>query len=214
MPLIIIILIITVGLIVVRESDRERARIRNNETAAFRKTNAELELEVMDSFIKKGQSFDESFELTIKKIVGMGYDPCIPKSAYKDYGGSDYCISNVRDPGRYDSDAVKDKIWQYETFKKKMGKFFTDSVTYNEYVYDNFYKSKFAYSMDPYTHLASILWSLNDYVFSNTFGTCEVVGYNVGQLGIPYSYQLKVLKTGEVINTQCIDDKRFVHGQR
>ena len=210
MPLIIAVLIVIVLIVSVKESKREDNRKSRYNTTALLKTNASLEREIMDSFIKRGIGFNEAFDMAVSKIVELGYEPCIPKTAYKGDGSETYYSSIVIDVDQYNSAAVRHRLYQYNNFKKKMGHFFTDAVTYDEYVYDNFYTCSLAYDRDKNGTLASELWALDDYVVNSRLGTCKVVGYVVGKLGIPIYYQIKVLKTGEIITSPCLKNNMFV----
>ena len=100
MPLIIAVLIILVVIVSARESNKKNATQSAIREKDRRKTNAKLEHHILDTYMKHGYSFDEAFDKAYQDMIEAGYDPCIPRSAYKNregiessscgvYGGND-----------------------------------------------------------------------------------------------------------------------------
>jgi hypothetical protein len=152
-------------------------------------------------------AFDEAYEATLKEIVSLGYEPCIPRDAYgkrsktsvfdkaPSYGSE---TSWVENPERYDSSLVKTRKRNFNGDDKR--------------VYKNFPKTHYEYELDlKRSSLRAKTIEKGQFITHPEYGTCEVLGYNYGILGTSGTYKVRVLKTGETVNTIKIGDSRIRH---
>lgn len=224
MPLVIAVLIFVVILLNGKDANKNNARRSANRAKDSRKTNAELEQRVLDTYLKHGYSFDDAFSQTYQDMIKAGYEPCIPREAYyvtedEDNVWSSFCsdgrarwtngIKGRFCPGIYDSDWVKDRqIAVVRSWKANHGEDIS-SEKLDELTYTNFPTSEWAHQRDLNIRAnMSKAEPVGTYVTYPGLGTCQVLGYNWIDGGASGGvYKLKVLKTGEMKYVKIGDDK-------
>lgn len=82
MPLIIAILVILVVFVSVRESKKKNDNLAAIREKDSRKTNARMEQQIVDYYMKRGYSFSDAYRKSYEDMVEAGYVPCIPRDAY------------------------------------------------------------------------------------------------------------------------------------
>lgn len=207
MPLIIAVVAVIAIFVIVRDNAKDRARDAANYEKSSRKTNAEKERQILDSFLKRGESFDDAFVKTQEAMSDLGYDPCIPKNAYgtdfsgmKIVGQSDETsyIGNVSE--RFDSDFVKMR-------KRQLARNKSDLTEAN--IYRNFPKNIHEYNQC----LRADTLQMQAVQVGETFtypgyGTVEVIGHRYLNASTGF-YDVKVLRTGEIVTTIKIGDDKI-----
>lgn len=207
MPLIIAFIAIVVLFVSLHDSKKEYNRKSADYAVSMRKTNARLEQETLDRFFRQGMSFNDAYEATLKEIVSLGYDPCIPRDAYGKKSktcafdkapSSESETSWVESPEKYDSHLVK--------MRKK------DFNGNDELVYKNFPKTHCEYEIDlKRSSLRAKTIEKGQWITYPGYGTCEVLGYNYSPLGTKGTYKVRVISTGEIVNTIKIGDSKIRH---
>lgn len=201
MPLIIAVLIVVVVVSSLRNSSKESKREERIHTANSRKTNAKKERLLVDAHMKAGEPFDRAFELARQDIVKAGFEPCIPKTAYKscqpiwdDLGAVE--TSECPDFQRYDSNAVRLRREEYKTRCRKAGRKHTEEGE-EAYVYgDDFPDTavKYARYLNNYqkTHQIDAV-PVGRYISYRGIGTCEVTALDFDKA----EHEVRVVLTGE-----------------
>ena len=205
MPLIIAVLIIIVVVSCARNSNKELKRQNREYTAAARKTNAKMERELVDRYMKYGKSFNEAFDLARKDMISAGYDPCIPRDAYKPKrwnahptSGSNHPeTSECPDYDKYDSQAVQKLRSEYRSQCRQKGVKWSRNDEDN-YVYsDRLPTTPAQYSAylnrSVKTHQYESV-AVGKYISYLGLGTCEVIALDFESA----MHTVKVVKTGEI----------------
>ena len=203
MPLIIVILAIIVLFSWANNSSKNSYNQMSEHTASARKTDAETERALVDKYMKSGMLFDDAFEKSRSDMIENGFDPCIPKSAYKErYWHTDLAsiTSECRDCTKYDSRAVRNLRGDYERecrdrgvpgskeeerkYIYQSGKLPTSPWQYSEYLSNK--KRLHVYDAVP----------VGKYISYLGVGTCEVIDLDF-EKGM---HTVKVIKTGAIMH--------------
>lgn len=220
----LIFMIIVVGIIVLAmnsvESSKKQSKLSAIREKDRRITNARLERETVDKYVKYGLSFDEAFERAREDIIASGFDPCIPKGEYKvnKYGernspthySTHICGRWPYDVSKqFDSFAVKQRR---NSIKQQWRNVHGDEIPSDELerrIYEAFPQTEFDYlrDLDAQIRVYKTI-EIGSYITYPGLGMCEIIGYNNPELSWG-TYQLKVLKTGEVVNYVRIGDNRI-----
>lgn len=226
----LIFMIIVVGIIVVCmsgiESSKNQAKMSGIREKDRQMTNARLEQATVDKYMKRGFTFDEAFERARNDMVGAGYVPCIPRSAY---GGKSMFEHRDNTQNHYSSDCyhkLYGGVENYDSFDVQQrrktilhkwslenggngwspppGKTMPQDEL-DRALYSNFPKTEFECRKDYLDNQKVYALPKGCYLTYPNLGMCEVLGYN--NLGSQSgTYQLKVLKTGQIVNYVRIDD--------
>lgn len=209
MPLIIGVVLIICIFVVFHDKDKDLNRKNANYEKARRKTNAEKERLILDGFMKQGMTLTEAYAATQKEMIRLGYDPCIPISAYgtnfsgtkEIFGGEE--TSYIDDASkRFDSDEVKTR----KRLLEKSGRQLTD-----ENVYDSFPKNNAEYEQNlkrQTLQFQSI--PVGEWITYPGYGMLEILGYEYSPFNHNKGYyKAKVVKTGEVVTTIKIGDSKI-----
>lgn len=207
MPLIIAVVAIIVLIVWMRDSKKERFRMSANYEKARRKTNAPLERDVLDGFLKDGMTFNEAYSATKKRMYELGYEPCIPKKAYFGY------TRNVNSPQRletslmadhstewYDSAVVKSRREQI----RQEGRTPTDEEVYAVFPRNN---AEYAVELKRSNVKTRAIPVGESFIFPG-LGAVEVVSHDFSHavFGKGY-YNVRVLKTGEMARIKVGDER-------
>lgn len=211
MPLIIAVVVIIFIFVKIYEGKKEGSKRSAMRTKDRAKTNATLERNIVDQYMKHGYSFDEAFHKAYEDIVALGYEPCIPRNAYsRNRNGvqSSYC-ANPRD---YDSFWVKQRrnaIVQ-EWARTHPGERIPYE-TFDEQIYDNYPLTEAAYLIDMKVQtLKTQAVPVGEYLIYPNLGTCEVIAHNyIGDGKFGGTYTLKVLSTGAIVSFVKIGDSKI-----
>lgn len=205
MLLIIAVLIIIVVLSCAKNSNKELMRRNREYTAAARKTNAKMERDLVDHYMKHGKSFNDAFESARQDMLAAGYEPCIPREAYKPRhwtatlnSGAKYPeTSECPDYDKYDSQAVKnlrsDYRMQCEKKDVKWSKNDEDAYVFSDRLPTTPAQYSVYLDRSIKTHQYESV-AIGKYISYPGFGTCEVI-----DLDFEHSmHTVKVLKTGKI----------------
>ena len=202
MPLIIAVLIIIVAVSWAKNSNKELSRQNKEYTAAARKTNAKMERDLVDHYMKHGKSFSDAFESARQDMLSAGYEPCIPREAYKPKRWYAPPTSGIKPPEtsecpeyeKYDSEAVKHLRDDYRRECRMKG------VEWSQKDEDAYvYSDKLPTTPAQYSAYLSRLLKyeavpVGKYISHTSYGTCEVIS-----LDFEHSmHTVKVVKTGEI----------------
>ncbi len=213
MPLVIAVLVIIVLIINARDSRKNIDRRSSLYAKDCRKTNAVLEQKIMDMYMKYGYSADEAFRKSYEDMVAAGYEPCIPRNAYRP--NSSYCGDECSfAPEKYDSHLIRDRRkditeeWRQnhpgediQKYREKIDKLVYQKFprNENEYAYDIKRRAKRAQA-EP----------VGTFIIYPELGTCEILSHNwLGDGAYGGTYTLRVLKTGEVVTYVKIGDNKI-----
>jgi len=172
MPLIILVIIIVLVFATAKSTYATNTNKDIRLSANLLKTNALLEQRIMDECAKQGMTVDEAYEYTVKKVIDMGFSPCVQKRIYEKYSawfstrmGYEYWIL-------YDSPVVKNRR---EIFKA------LDIVPTDDELYKNFPTTEMEYKneMNMGGTLAH-LQKKGTHVTYGGYGLCKIVGYSIG----------------------------------
>ena len=212
MPLIIVVLIIIVVFINTKDKTNNNEIKRREYTASIRKTNAKLELELVQQFYRLDQNEDRSIELAKAELINRGFEPCIPRNAYviSSFGNCVYVYGRGYDCRNFDSRAVRSLREDFSIMSNKLRTQFASQEEFEqkqeEYVYNNLPKTISEYKRYLTLSIARLdaigVGSLLSYP---GLGTCEVVAldYKIRQ------HTVKVLSTGEIKKIP-FSDKRII----
>ena len=202
MPLIIIVLIIIVliswGVGIGKDSERKRKQYK----ASSRKTNAKMEREVVDKYMKYGKPFNEAFELAQKEMIKNGFEPCIPRDAYKPdlWSSSDGTppeTSECPECEKYDSDAIKHLRTEYyilcDKRKEKRTREGEDKYIYGDKLPQTARQYETFLMACQYRGIYDAA-SVGSYISYSGLGTCEVIDLDVNTS----EHIVKVIRTGEI----------------
>ena len=218
MPLIIAVLIILVVIVSARESNKKNATQSAIREKDRRKTNAKLEHHILDTYMKHGYSFDKAFRQAYQDMIDAGYEPCIPRDAYKNREGieSSSCgIYGGDDVERYDSFWVRQRRenakreWQQSHPGVPITKARREDI--DKLTYGNFPTTEFAYLHDikRSTEIAKAE-PVGTFIIYPGLGTCEILAHNwIGDGAAGGTYTLKVLKTGQIVSYVRIGDGKI-----
>ena len=206
MPLIIIVLAIIVAISWSINSSKEQYRKNKEYTASARKTNAQMERSLVDKYMKLGKCFDEAFEMAKQDMLEAGFEPCIPRDAYKPryWSASDEAFGHKRPETsecynceQYDSHAVQMLKSDYRSQCQKRG------VAYSKNDEDKYvYGDKLPTSAGQYSaYLTRKLKShqhdavpVGNYISCLGLGTCEIVDLDYESA----THIVKVVQSGEI----------------
>lgn len=219
MPLIIAILVIIVVLLNIRDKERTNSKLSANREKDRRKTNAALEQQTLDMYMKHGCSFEEAFRKTYADMISAGYSPCIPRQAYnKNQDGvqSSFCAyKGFFNPEGYDSFWVQERReqarrqWQQDhpsihlAFAPREE---IDRLTYREFPKT---ESQYLYDLKRSAAKASAA-PIGTFIIYPELGTCEVINHNwVGGGAFGGTYTLRVLETDQIVTHVKIGDDKI-----
>ena len=207
MPLVFAVVVIIWFFVVCHDKTKEQNRENANYEKSRRKTNAEKERLVLDGYMKQGLTLREAYEAAKKEMIRLGYDPCIPISAYgtdlygwkEIYDGEETSYLQA-ESDRFDSDEVKTR----KRLLQQNGNRTTDTT-----VYDNFPTNNYEYVRDlkrQTLQFQSI--PVGEWITYPGYGTLEILGYEYSPFNPSKGYyKAKVIKTGEIVTTIKIGDK-------
>ena len=218
MPLVIAVLVILVLIFNAKDSNKNNARQSAIREKDRRKTNARLEQRTLDMYMKHGYSFDDAFRKSYEDMVAAGYDPCIPREAYKNREGVESSLCGVyggNDVERYDSFWVKrrredaKRKWQQSHPGVHISKAPPEEI--ERLTYDNYPTTEFAYLHDIKRSTMRLQAEpVGTFIIYPGLGTCEVLAHNwIGDGAFGGTYTLKVLKTGKVVTYVRIGDTKI-----
>lgn len=219
MPLVFIVLVILLICVSTSESMKKTSKIMSDREYERRKTNANRERTVLAEYVQQGVPFDDAFKMTYQKMIDEGYDPCIPKNAYKysrriDKDRFGEIELTVWCPERYDSFAVSRrrslaiKKWERGHPGKHITKAKPEEI--EELIYANFPTNDYEFLKDldrGGAFFESI--PVGGHLVYPGLGTCEVLAIHWNQDETNGFYDLKVLKTGHVVSFVKITDKKI-----
>lgn len=216
MPLVFAVLIILVLYFNLRDSKEKNIRLSAMREKDRRKTNARLEHKILDTYMKHGYSFDKAFRQAYQDMVNAGYEPCIPREAYKKNRNgeeSSWCGVYGTDVERYDSLWVQQRREHAENEWQKShpGEPFTSDEKIEAMTYSHFPTSEYSYLHDiKRVSMQSKALPIGSYLIYPGLGTCEILAHNwIGDSTLGGTYTLKVLKTGEIVTHVKIGDDRI-----
>lgn len=218
MPLLFIILVIVVVCICGVEGSRNELRKRAIDPGRrswFDLTNAAKEREIMDSYVKKGYSFDDAYVKTKTDITALGFTPCIPREAYSLAYQDKKCdtrgwMAGHRKPSdcttdisfkEFDSERVAAWYSNAEAFFKDSG--YPGGVPYDVFQEKVYNRKKKSWEFEVYRPIP-----IGRYVTHPLLGECEVLDYYF--YGDPVSsgrYKLRIVQTGEITTDIVIGDR-------
>lgn len=207
MPLIIAVVAIIVFFVCMRDNNKEYNRTSANYEKSRRKTNAVREQEVLDGFLRQGMTFAEAYSATQKHMYELGFEPCIPKSAY--YGVKESDASSQRTETScifdrpvewYDSDAVKRRREQI----KSEGRTPTEEEVYACFPKNN---AEYLAELKIRTVKAQAIPVGECFIFPG-YGTVEVLSHDLSSASFGKGYyKAKVLRTGEIVRIKIGDNR-------
>lgn len=211
MPLIIIVLAIIVIFLTARDSNINSQRKQDRYTAEIRKTNAKLEFELVEKFYNQdGCAKDDAIEKAKEELIKLGFEPCIPKSAYRLDSGSICVYGYGYDCQKLDSHAVRSLNKDFKTRADAANIKFASQEEFDkkqeEYVYNNLPKTIEEY--EHYLHLSierSKAVRVGNFLSYPGLGTCEVIALDYDRL----QHTVKVISTGEIKQIPFAD-KRII----
>ncbi len=168
MTFVIIVLFIAFVFVSLHDGKKNYEQSAGDRAKNSRKTNAALERSMVDKYLREGYTFDESFEKAYDYMICSGFDPCIPKKAYRIQGRPDVETSNVPNLEQYDSFIVR----TMKTDKKH--KIITGDI------YDNFPSNNFEY--DAYLDRSILLTGavpVGEYLIHPRYGLCKVLSRKI-----------------------------------
>ena len=207
MPLIIAVVVIIVLIVWMRDSKKERFRVSANYEKACRKTNAPLERDVLDSFLKDGMTFNEAYSATQKRMCELGYEPCIPKRAYLGHTnnanspqGLETSLMADHSTEWYDSAAVKSRRDQI----RREGRTPTEEEVYASFPRNNI---EYAVELKQNNVKTKAIPVGGSFIFPG-LGTVEVVSHDFSHAAFGEGYyNVRVLKTGETTRVKVGDER-------
>lgn len=213
MPLIIIVLIIIVIFMTAKDGLINNERKRREYTESIRKTNAKLELKLVQQFYNRGENTDDrAIELARAELTNQGFEPCIPRDAFR-VDGYDRCIyvyHRSYDYQRFDSHAVRSLNEEFKRQSNKARVSFSSQEEFEqkqeEYVYGNLPQTIAEYEMYLRLSMARLeAVSVGNFLSYPGLGTCEVIALDYDRL----QHTVKVVNTGE-IKKIAFTDKRII----
>ena len=219
MPLIIAVLIIIVLFLNAKDSKKWNDRQSSIREKDCRKTNARLEQKIMDTYMKHGYSADEAFRKSYDDMLAAGYDPCIPRNAYRANSSNCWEIG-VGGYERFESHWVKQRreAAVQEWLSKNPGELPCNAPIdeIDAIVYKDFPTTERAYLHDiERLRRRGQAEPIGTFIIYPGLGTCEILAHNwIGDGAAGGTYTLKVLKTGQIVSYVKIgDDKIQKQGQ-
>lgn len=212
MPLIIAVLVIVVVFLSAKGFNKENDRKQREYTAAIRKTNAELELKLVNKYVNSGKTLDEAVNLMQSDLSLAGFEPCIPRTSYSVDTGSGKVSIYPRGHSYqdFDSKAVKSLREDFRRETKKSGVKFSSRKEFEEqcekYVYDNLPKTNWQYEL----YLTRAIRKLDaidvgKFISYPGLGTCEVVALDYEKM----QHTVKVVETGQLTKI-AFGDKHII----
>lgn len=207
MPLVFAVVVIVWLFVVCHDKNKEQTRENADYENSRRKTNAEKERLVLDGYMKQGLTLREAYEATQKEMIRLGYDPCIPISAYgtdlygkkEIYDGEETSYLQA-ESNRFDSYEVKTR----KRLLQQNGRQATDADVYNKFPTNNY---EYVQGLKRQTlQFQSI--PVGEWITYPGYGTLEILGYEYSPFNPSKGYyKAKVIKTGEIVTTIKIGDK-------
>lgn len=218
MPLVLAVLIILVIILNAKDSIKNNARQSSIREKDRRKTNAKLEHRILDAYMKHGYPFDEAFRRSYQDMIDAGYDPCIPRDAYKNREGveSSSCgVYGADDVERYDSFWVKQRRedakreWMQAHPGVHISKASQEEI--DRLTYGNYPMTEAGYLHDiKRSTIRAKAEPVGSFIIYPRLGTCEVLAHNwIGDGAAGGTYTLKVLKTGQIVKYVKIGDTKI-----
>ena len=211
MPLIIVVLVIIVVFLNATGNTKNSERQLRTYTAAIRKTNAKLELKLVQKYYDRGkETEDRAIEQGKAELIELGFEPCIPRNTYRvdSHNKQIYVYHSTYDYQRFDSDAVRSLNADFKRQNEKSRRQFSSNedfeIAREEYVYKDFPGTISEYKQ--YQRLSARKLdaiSIGSFVSYPGLGTCEVVDLDFELL----QQTLKSVKTGETKKVVFGDSK-------
>lgn len=221
MPLIIAILIIVVIILNLNDSSKQAQRMSRIHANTRRKTCAYMEQQLVSRYLLYGMPFEEAFRKSYQDMVDAGFEPCIPREAYP-HSGESYAGSHLkRSFEEYDSQWVRD-IYKAKWFKQRSNyekkhpivrdRRYCDAMAIYREIHENFPTNEFEFrkAMDRFD-IEINARPIGSFLIYPGYGTCEVVGYRYSCDKTIGWYELRVLKTNEVITNVRIGDPQITY---
>jgi len=216
MPLIIAVLVILVVFVSVRESKKKNDNLAAIREKDSRKTNARMEQQIVDYYMKRGYSFSDAYRKSYEDMVEAGYVPCIPRDAYskntKDQESSFCGYNGIFSVEKFDSFWVKEKRDEARRkwFESHNGELMPQEEL-DAAIYDGFPTSVEEYMHDlKRSAKRSEAYPVGSYIIYPNYGTCEILAHNwIGDGSSGGTYTLRVLKTGETVSHIKIGDSKI-----
>lgn len=217
MPLVFFVLVVIVIFVNISESSKSSARASAVREKNMRKTNARMEVNLVDMYMKYGYSFGDAISAAYEDLAVAGYEPCVPRSAYADtaYNEQTSKLRPATNRESYDSYNVKSRReqaqseWKMEHPGKAID--FNAEEEIDRMTYAGFPSTEYEYLRDLKKQSVKInTIPVGEILIYPGLGTCEVVGYTSLSEGyLNGYYKLKVLSTGEIITYVKIGDKKI-----
>lgn len=212
MPLIIVVLVIVVAFLNAKDFKKKTDRKRQGYTAAIRKTNAELELKLVNKYVNSGKTLYEAVNLTQSDLLLAGFEPCIPRTSYSvnTNTGEVSIYPRGHSCQDFDSEVVKSLREDFARETSKSGVKFSSREKFEEqcekYVYDNLPKTNFQYEL----YLARAISKFDaidvgKFISYPGLGFCEVVALDYEKM----QHTVKVVKTGQLTEI-AFGDKHII----
>lgn len=211
MPLIIAVLIIIVIFMTAKDSTINNERKRRQYTAAIRKTNAKLELKLVQQFYNHGENTkDRAIDLARVELVKRGFEPCIPLDTFRIERGCIYVYHRSYDYQRFDSHAVRGLNEQFKRESREARREFSSQEEFErlqeEYVYSKLPKTIAEYEGHLFLSMERLkAVPVGNFLSYPGWGTCEVIALDYDRL----QHTVRVVNTGE-IKKIAFADKRII----
>lgn len=182
MPLVFVLLVIVVVFVNIFESSK-KGRLQDQQAARIlRRTNAKLERELVDHYMKQGLTLNESISLTYNDLIKKGFDPAIPPDAYyQDKNGKFESSETIEPLYKYESDAVSNTESLIILVHKKVHP--GEPLPYSDEEYTSRVYKWLPKTMSEYDLLMDALYvwgialPLHTMVIHETYGLCEIVDF-------------------------------------
>lgn len=209
MPLIIAVVVIIFIFVKLHDDKKELDKTSAIREKDRRKTNATMERNLVDYYMKHGYSFDDAFRKSYEDMVAAGYEPCVPRSAYSK-NACGVQSSHCENPRKYDSFLVQQRR---DTIVHRWTKAHPgEPIPYESFdieIYQNFPQSEAQYLHDlKVQSVKSQAIPIGEYVIYPGLGTCEVLAHNYEGV-LSGTYTLKVLSSGKVVSYVKIGDSKI-----
>ena len=210
MPLIIVVLIIIVVVLNTQGSLKETNRKRREYTNSIRRTNAELELKLINQHIQSGSSLEQAFNLAHSDLARLNFEPCIPQSALSLYEGYAVVYHRYYNVAKFDSDAVRNLREDFKREAKKSDKKFATREEFDQaceaYVYSNLPQTTFEYEQYLRRSIKKLdAVAVGQYISYPGLGTCEVIALDFNTM----QHTVRAVSTGKIVKI-AIGDKRII----
>lgn len=206
MPLVIVVLVIIVVLMNAVSSNKAFNKAQKYKAEYYRNTNAELEQIMLDNYLKQGYTMREAYDMASKDIIALGYERCVPISAYghripKDSESKGYYSSIVKGGAtKYDSEYMQERrSTVIDEWKIHHPDETISEEELRERTYRNLPKTQIGMEADMKRQISIVgTIPLGGCFVHPKYGTCEIIGHK--DVGKPCAaYRAKVLRTDEIV---------------